>query len=89
MLMLVWMLIQMLVDFGRGVRALPPGRGVRRFVLHGSIAAVLAVMIEGVVERNLGDSEVLTMFLTIAACGYLALEAGKDAEPEAGNAKAA
>ena len=41
-------------------------------------AAVLAVMIEGVVELNLGDSEVLTMFLAIAACGYLALEAGKE-----------
>ncbi len=84
MLMLVWMLIQMLVDFGRGVGALPPGRSVRRFVLHGAIAAVLAVMAEGVVELNLGDSEVLTMFLTIAACGYVALESGKEAELEAG-----
>jgi hypothetical protein len=37
----------------------------------------LAVMVEGVVEVNLGDSEVLTMFLVTAACGYLALE--KDA----------
>ncbi len=89
MLMLVWMLVQMLVDFGRGVRALPPGRSVRRFVLHGAIAAVLAVMVEGVVELNLGDSEVLTMFLTIAACGYLALDVGKDAEPQPARVQAA
>jgi molybdopterin-binding protein len=81
MLMLVWMLIQMLVDFGRGLGALPPGRSVRRFLLAGAIAAVLAVAVEGVVELNLGDSEVLTMFLTIAACGYLALDAGREAEP--------
>jgi len=81
MLMLVWMLIQMLVDFGRGLGALPPGRSVRRFLLAGAIAAVLAVAVEGVVELNLGDSEVLTMFLTIAACGYRALDAGREAEP--------
>ena len=31
-------------------------------------------MTEGVVELNLGDSEVLTMFLVVVACGYLALE---------------
>jgi hypothetical protein len=31
-------------------------------------------MAEGFVELNLGDSEVLTMFLVVVACGYLALE---------------
>lgn len=74
MLILLWMLIQMLVDFWHGLRALPPGRSNRRFLLHGAIAAVLATMAEGFVELNLGDSEVLTMFLVIVACGYLALE---------------
>jgi len=74
MLILVWMLVQILVDFGRGVRALPPGRGLRRFLLHGGIAAVIAVMVEGCVELNLGDSEVLAMFLVVVAAGYLALE---------------
>jgi hypothetical protein len=47
---------------------------VRRFLLHGAVAVVLAVMVEGCVEYNLGDSEVLTMFLVATACGYLALE---------------
>ena len=74
MLILLWMLIQILVDFWRGLRALPPGPSNRRFLLHGGIAAVLATMAEGVVELNLGDSEVLTMFLVVVACGYLALE---------------
>jgi O-antigen ligase len=74
MLVLLWMLIQILYDFSRGLAALPPGRGNRRFLLHGGIAAVLATMTEGFVELNLGDSEVLTMFLVVVACGYLALE---------------
>jgi putative inorganic carbon (hco3(-)) transporter len=74
MLVLMWLLLQILYDFWRGVRSLPPGRSDRRFLLHGAIAAVLATMAEGVVELNLGDSEVLTMFLVVVACGYLALE---------------
>uniref|UniRef100_Q01Z28 O-antigen polymerase n=1 Tax=Solibacter usitatus (strain Ellin6076) TaxID=234267 RepID=Q01Z28_SOLUE len=74
MLVLLWMLLQILYDFWRGLRILPPGPSNRRFLLHGGIAAVLATMAEGFVELNLGDSEVLTMFLVIVACGYLALE---------------
>jgi hypothetical protein len=38
-------------------------------------------MAEGFFEYNLGDSEVLTMFLVVVACGYLALE--KDGMPGA------
>jgi putative inorganic carbon (HCO3(-)) transporter len=79
MLAMLWMLIQMPIDFWRGLRALPPGPSVRRFLLHGAVAVVLAVMVEGFVEYNLGDSEVLAMFLVATACGYLALE--KDVAP--------
>jgi O-antigen ligase len=74
MLILMWLLIQILLDFGRGLQKLPPGKSDQRFLLHGAIAAVLATMAEGFVELNLGDSEVLTMFLVVVACGYLALE---------------
>jgi putative inorganic carbon (HCO3(-)) transporter len=42
-----------------------------RYVLHGAIAVVLAVLAEGMFEYNLGDSEVLTMFLSVIACGYV------------------
>lgn len=70
----LWILIQIPVDFWRGLRRLPPGRDYRRFLLHGGIAVVIAAMVEGFVEVNLGDSEVLTMFLIVVACGYLALE---------------
>jgi len=74
LIILMWMLLQILRDFWRGLGALPPGPGNRRYLLHGGIAVVLATMAEGVVELNLGDSEVLTMFLVVVACGYLALE---------------
>jgi putative inorganic carbon (hco3(-)) transporter len=74
MLMLVWLLIKILIDFHRGVRGLPPERGNRRFLLHGGIAVVLATMVAGCFELNLGDTEVLTVFLTVVACGYLALD---------------
>jgi putative inorganic carbon (hco3(-)) transporter len=88
MLVLMWMLIQIIVDFTRGLKALPPGPSDRRFLLHGGIAVVLATMAEGIVELNLGDSEVLTMFLVVVASGYVALEQ-KPAEDEAQLVKAA
>ena len=74
MLVLMWMLAQIVFDFSQGIRKLPPGRSNRRFLLHGGIAIVLTILTEGFVEYNLGDSEVLTMFLVVVGCGYLALE---------------
>ena len=74
LLALLWMLIMMLTDFWRALRHLPPGPSDRRFVLHGAIAVILATMVAGMFEHNLGDSEVLTMFLVVAACGYVAAE---------------
>jgi hypothetical protein len=65
---------RILLDFGRGLRALPPGRDDRRFLLQGGIAVVVATLVDGVANMNLGDSEVLTMFLVVVGCGYLALE---------------
>lgn len=74
MLAVLWMLLMMLTDFWRALRRLPPGPSDRRFVLHGAIAVIIATMVAGMFEHNLGDSEVLTMFLVVAACGYVAAE---------------
>ena len=74
MLAVLWMLVMMLTDFWRALGRLPPGPDDRRFVLHGAIAVIIATMIAGCFEHNLGDSEVLTMFLVVAACGYVAAE---------------
>jgi len=72
MLMLVWLLVKILFDFLVAIRRLPPGPSDARFLLHGAVAVVLAIMIAGVFELNLGDSEVLAMFLVAVGCGYAA-----------------
>jgi O-antigen ligase len=70
MLILLWLLGKMIWDFRRGLRI---GSAEERWLLHGAIAVILAALAEGFFEYNLGDSEVLTMFLVVAACGYAAL----------------
>jgi putative inorganic carbon (hco3(-)) transporter len=74
LLALLWMLLMMLSDFWRALRRLPAGPSDRRFVLQGAIAVIIATMVAGMFEHNLGDSEVLTMFLVVSACGYVAAE---------------
>ena len=39
-----------------------------------AIAAILAVLVSGWGEVNLGDSEVLGMILAVIACGYTAVQ---------------
>ena len=76
LLALLWLLGKMLVDFTRAARRAPPDR---RFLLRAAAAAVLAILIEGLFELNLGDTEVLTLFLAIVAAGYVAAEAAEAA----------
>ena len=73
MLMMVWLLGMAIYDFARGLRHLPAGRSNERFLLNGAIAVVIGIMVSGLFEVNLGDSEVLTVFLVAVAMGYLAL----------------
>lgn len=80
MLALMWLLGRILWDFWHGLRKAPPGQNDLRFLLHGGIAVVLATLVAGIFELNLGDSEVLTMFLVVVACGYGAMEAQRRAE---------
>ena len=55
----------------------PAPRSDARFLLHGGIAVILATLAEGFFEYNLGDSEVLTMFLVVVACAYRAVPMNK------------
>jgi len=64
-------------DF-RAARGLP-GRSDARFIWLGALAAIAAVLAEGFFEYNLGDSEVLTMFLVTMTCGYVAIRSGRQA----------
>ena len=73
MLALMWMLGKILHDFVRAVRR-KPVRAEARVVLHGAIAVLIGILVVGFFELNLGDSEVLTMFLTVTGFGYIARE---------------
>jgi putative inorganic carbon (hco3(-)) transporter len=70
--MFLWMIGVMLRDWWGRARSTVDVH--RRAILHGSIAAVLAVLVEGFFEHNLGDSEVLSMFWVVVAWGYRAWE---------------
>ena len=72
MLAMLWMIGKILWDFARALRAEACRSTEARFVLHGAIAVILAILGEGFFEYNLGDSEVLTMFLVVVAFGYIA-----------------
>jgi len=66
---LLWMVGKMVIDFARALRAgtVSPQH---RYILHGAIAVVIAILAAGFFEYNLGDSEVLTMFLAVTTAAY-------------------
>jgi O-antigen ligase len=68
----LWFIGRVLRDFSRGARQYKHLREVQ-FALHGGIAVILAVLLEGLFEHNLGDSEILTLFLAVVGFGYVAL----------------
>ncbi len=80
---LLWLLGRALFDFWTALRRLPP-ESEARWVLHGAIAVVLAVMVSGWTELTLGHSQVLEMFLAVVACGYIAIDTSRSRRPEAG-----
>jgi putative inorganic carbon (hco3(-)) transporter len=53
----------------RGGRA----KSQQLFILHGTVAVIIGVLVGGLFEYNLGDSEVLMMFLSVIALGYAAV----------------
>jgi O-antigen ligase len=71
LLIFLWMIAKILWDFARALRRKLANQEAR-FVLHGAIAVILAILAEGFAEYNLGDSEVLTLFLGVVAFGYIA-----------------
>ncbi|MCS7024622.1 MAG: O-antigen ligase family protein [Bryobacteraceae bacterium] len=73
LLALLWMLGRMLSDFFRALGRLPSGPDDARFILHAAIATILAILVQGLFEHNLGDSEVLSLFLSVTSCAYVAV----------------
>ena len=68
---------RMLFDFVRAARRTRAQECERRFVLHGSLAVMIAALSAGWYEHNLNDGEILTLFLAVCACGYLAVPAAR------------
>jgi O-antigen ligase len=70
---LLWLIGKALADFIRGVRRLRPDQRLERAILHGAVACIISLLIEGFFEYNLNDTEVLTMYLAVVASGYVTL----------------
>jgi O-antigen ligase len=85
LLSILWFIAKAALDYVGFLRRAPLSSSAR-FVLHGSMAVILAILAEGFFEYNLGDSEVLTMFLAVIACGYVA---GRAEERPSANVRAA
>ena len=72
---LLWMIGKMLMDFTRALRSGALTQEYR-YIVHGAIAVIGAVLAEGFFEYNLGDSEVLTMFLVVTTGAYASIRTG-------------
>jgi len=77
---LLWVLGLALKDFLTGLRRLGRNSSAA-WMLHAAVAVILSVMLAGFFELNLGDSEVLAVFLATVACGYVALESNTPVRP--------
>lgn len=74
LLFLLWLLAKILWDCRQALRRMAPGRSDDRAAVHGALAGVLAVLVVGLTDVTLGDSEVLALWLTIVAVGYAAMQ---------------
>jgi putative inorganic carbon (HCO3(-)) transporter len=72
-----------LLDFFRTLRRLPPGSEAR-WILHGAIATIIAILVSGWGEVNIGHSQVLEMFFAVIASGYIAIHASHSQLREVG-----
>lgn len=67
----LWLALRTLFDFFHGART---GSGQRRWLLLGLACALVVFLVGGLFEFNLGDSEVLALFLACIGAGYRVLE---------------
>lgn len=74
MLLMMWFIGLAFWDCSRGIRRLGRTRSDQLCILRWTISYTVAILIEGFFEYNLGDSEVLMMFISVVSLGYAALE---------------
>lgn len=75
LIILLWLLGKIAWDLARRTRHLPNEMGDARFLVEAALAAWIGVVVGGLFEYNLGNSEVLTLFLAMTALGYAACSA--------------
>jgi O-antigen ligase len=72
LLMVLWLIAWTVVDSARAICA-AERPSCELFALHGAIAVTIGVLVGGCFEYNLGDSEVLMMFVCVIALAYAAV----------------
>lgn len=74
LLLLFWAISMTAFDCFRAIARNGKGRSQQFFLLHGTIAVIIDILVGGLFEYNLGDSEVLMMFASVIALGYAAID---------------
>jgi O-antigen ligase len=74
-LMILWLLARVIWDHRKALAQPPPRRSDRCFVLRATVAATIGVTVMSCFDLTLGDSEILAVYLAIAALGYRAVQA--------------
>jgi putative inorganic carbon (HCO3(-)) transporter len=74
LLCMLWFIGLTVWDCGRGILRAGGARSQQLFLLHGTVAVIIGILVGGTFEYNLGDSEVLMMFVCVVALGYAALK---------------
>jgi putative inorganic carbon (hco3(-)) transporter len=77
LLVFLWLIGSILWDTIRTLRRLPPGLSDERFMLQAVIAVTIGILVGGLFEFNLGDSEVLMMYVSVVALGYAAIDSSR------------
>ncbi|MBV8809319.1 MAG: O-antigen ligase family protein [Acidobacteriaceae bacterium] len=84
LLLILWFIGQTVWDCARAIQARRhEGPSQILFVLHGTIAVTIGILVGGIFEYNLGDSEVLMMFVSVVALGYAAVYDANQVHPPA------
>jgi putative inorganic carbon (hco3(-)) transporter len=73
LLFIMWLVAMTIWDCFQAILRAGRTPSEQLFILHGSIAVIIGILVGGVFEYNLGDSEVLMMFLSVVALGYAAV----------------
>ncbi len=73
LLVILWFIGMAMWDCLRGISRAGRRRSQQLFVLHGTVALIIGVLVGGIFEYTLGHSEVLMMFVSVIALAYAAL----------------